>query len=69
TMIASCEENFVPIIAIFGFDYEYDVIQRANNTKYGLASYFFSNDINQIIRVRNALAIWYGWYKHWINIK
>lgn len=26
------------------------------NTKYGLASYFFSKDINQIRRVRNALA-------------
>ncbi|WP_274931014.1 hypothetical protein [Francisella tularensis] len=44
-------------------------MQRANNTKYGLASYFFSNDNNQIRRVRNALAIWYGWYKHSINIK
>ncbi|WP_230473127.1 aldehyde dehydrogenase family protein [Francisella tularensis] len=56
TMIASCEETFGPIIAIFGFDSEDEVIQRANNTKYGLASYFFSNDINQIRRVRNALA-------------
>ncbi|MBK2109534.1 NAD-dependent succinate-semialdehyde dehydrogenase [Francisella tularensis] len=56
TMIASCEETFGPIIAIFSFDSEDEVIQRANNTKYGLASYFFSNDINQIRRVRNALA-------------
>ncbi|MDE5035859.1 aldehyde dehydrogenase family protein, partial [Francisella tularensis subsp. holarctica] len=63
------EETFGPIIAIFGFDSEDEVIHRANNTKYGLASYFISNDINQIRRVRNALAIWYGWYNHWINIK
>lgn len=54
-MVASCEETFGPIIAIFGFDSEDEVIQRSNNTKYGLASYFFSSDMNQIRRVRNAL--------------
>ncbi|MDE5028235.1 aldehyde dehydrogenase family protein, partial [Francisella tularensis subsp. holarctica] len=53
TMIESCEETFGHIIAIFGFDSEDEVIQRANNNKSGLASYFFSNDINQIRRVRN----------------
>lgn len=55
SMVASCEETFGPIIAIFGFDTEDEVIQRSNNTKYGLASYFFSSDMNQIRRVRNAL--------------
>ncbi|ASG67145.1 succinate-semialdehyde dehydrogenase (NADP(+)) [Francisella halioticida] len=54
-MVASCEETFGPVIAIFGFDSEDEVIQRSNNTKYGLASYFFSSDINQIRRVRNVL--------------
>ncbi|API87728.1 NAD-dependent succinate-semialdehyde dehydrogenase [Francisella uliginis] len=55
SMVASCEETFGPVIAIFGFDTEDEVIQRSNNTKYGLASYFFSNDMNQIRRVRNTL--------------
>lgn len=55
-MVISCEETFGPVIAIFSFESEDEVIQRANNTKYGLASYFFSSDMNQIRRVRNALA-------------
>lgn len=54
-MVASCEETFGPVIAIFSFDTEEDVIQRSNNTIYGLASYFFSNDMNQIRRVKSVL--------------
>ncbi|QIW09257.1 NAD-dependent succinate-semialdehyde dehydrogenase [Francisella sp. LA112445] len=54
-MAVSCEETFGPVIGIFGFDTEDEVIQRSNNTVYGLASYFFSGDMNQIRRVRNAL--------------
>lgn len=54
-MLASFEETFGPVVAIYGFDSEMEVLQRSNNTKYGLASYFFSSDINQIKRVRNSL--------------
>ncbi|QIV96683.1 succinate-semialdehyde dehydrogenase/glutarate-semialdehyde dehydrogenase [Allofrancisella inopinata] len=54
-MVASCEETFGPVITIFDFDTEKEVLEKANNTNYGLASYFFSNDINQIRRVRIAL--------------
>ena len=54
-MIASCEETFGPVMAIYSFSSEQEVIDRANNTNYGLASYFYSNDMNQIRRVRNAL--------------
>ncbi|AIT09707.1 succinate-semialdehyde dehydrogenase [Candidatus Francisella endociliophora] len=55
TMISSCEETFGPVIAIFSFDKEDEVIQRSNNTSYGLASYFYSSDMNQIRRVKSAL--------------
>lgn len=40
TMVASCEETFGPIIAIFGFDSEDEVIQRANKYKIWLSKLF-----------------------------
>jgi succinate-semialdehyde dehydrogenase/glutarate-semialdehyde dehydrogenase len=54
-MLVSSDETFGPLMAIFDFDDEDEVIERANNTSYGLASYFFSEDMDQIRRVRNQL--------------
>ena len=54
-MLVSCDETFGPLIAIFEFDNEVEVIERSNNTNYGLASYFFSEDMAQIRRVRSQL--------------
>jgi succinate-semialdehyde dehydrogenase/glutarate-semialdehyde dehydrogenase len=54
-MQISREETFGPVVAIFYFDSEKKVIERSNNTDCGLASYFFSEDIDQIRRVRNKL--------------
>ena len=49
------EETFAPVIPIVPFDTEAEVIEQANNTQYGLAAYFFSNNINRIWRVAEAL--------------
>ncbi len=49
------EETFAPVIPIVPFDTEEEVIAKANDTVYGLAAYFFSNDINRIWRVAEAL--------------
>lgn len=54
-MLVSCDETFGPLIAIFDFDNEAEAIERVNNTDYGLASYFFSEDMAQIRRVRDQL--------------
>ncbi|APC96311.1 NAD-dependent succinate-semialdehyde dehydrogenase [Francisella frigiditurris] len=54
-MQTSCEEVFGPVVNIYTFKTEEEAITRANNTPYGLASYFFSNDVKQIERVRNAI--------------
>jgi succinate-semialdehyde dehydrogenase/glutarate-semialdehyde dehydrogenase len=54
-MLTSCEEIFAPVVAVFSFTTEDEVIQRANNTPYGLASYFFTEDYKQIQRVRNQI--------------
>lgn len=54
-MLVSCDETFGPLIAVFDFESEAEVIEQANNTSYGLASYFFSENITQIRRVREQL--------------
>ncbi len=48
-------EIFGPIAAIYKFDSESDVIEMANNTNYGLASYFYGRDYALIWRVAEAL--------------
>ncbi len=51
----SCEEIFGPVIALYRFNDERDVINRANNTPYGLAAYFYSRDISKVWRVAEEL--------------
>lgn len=48
-------EIFGPIAAIYKFDTEEEVIQLANDTNYGLASYFYGRDYALIWRVAEAL--------------
>ncbi len=49
------EETFGPIAPVIAFDDEQDVIERANSTTYGLASYLYTNDISRAARVSEAL--------------
>ena len=49
------EEIFAPILAIYGFDTDEEVIGMANNTPFGLASYFFSRNINRIYQIAESL--------------
>ncbi len=53
--VASCE-IFGPVVAIIPFEREKQVIDMANESDYGLASYFYSRDIGRIWRVADALA-------------
>lgn len=41
------EEIFGPVIALYEFSSDDEVLQKANSTKYGLAAYFYSNDRNR----------------------
>jgi succinate-semialdehyde dehydrogenase/glutarate-semialdehyde dehydrogenase len=54
-MLISEEETFGPVAAIIPFKTEAEVIQMANDSEYGLASYFYSRDIGRIWRVAEAL--------------
>ena len=49
------EETFGPVAPLFRFKTEDELIRRANDTEYGLASYFYSRDIGRIWRVAEAL--------------
>lgn len=49
------EEIFGPVAAIYRFKNEEEVIAQANHTPYGLASYFFSQDIVRVWRVAEKL--------------
>jgi succinate-semialdehyde dehydrogenase/glutarate-semialdehyde dehydrogenase len=49
------EETFGPVAAVMKFSTEEEVIAAANNTEYGLASYFYSRDIGRIWRVAEKL--------------
>jgi succinate-semialdehyde dehydrogenase/glutarate-semialdehyde dehydrogenase len=49
------EEIFGPVAAIVGFDTEEEAIAMANSTQYGLASYFFSQNLARVQRVATAL--------------
>jgi succinate-semialdehyde dehydrogenase/glutarate-semialdehyde dehydrogenase len=49
------EETFGPVAPLFKFKDEADVIAQANDTEYGLASYFYARDVGRIWRVAEAL--------------
>ncbi|MBI28403.1 MAG: Glutarate-semialdehyde dehydrogenase DavD [Alphaproteobacteria bacterium MarineAlpha5_Bin11] len=49
------EETFGPVAPIYKFNNEDEVINMANDSPYGLASYFYSRDIGKIWRVAEAL--------------
>jgi succinate-semialdehyde dehydrogenase/glutarate-semialdehyde dehydrogenase len=49
------EETFGPVAPLFRFSTDAEVIELANRTEFGLASYFYSRDIGRIWRVAEAL--------------
>ncbi|OPF61795.1 NAD-dependent succinate-semialdehyde dehydrogenase [Hydrogenophaga sp. H7] len=54
-MLCAREETFGPFAPVFKFKTEQEAIDAANNTEFGLASYFYSRDIGRITRVSEAL--------------
>ena len=54
-MLCAKEETFGPFAPVFKFKTEQEAIAAANNTEFGLASYFYSRDVGRIFRVCEAL--------------
>ena len=55
SMLISEEETFGPVAPLFRFKDEDDVIEQANNTIFGLASYFYASDLKRVWKVAEAL--------------
>jgi succinate-semialdehyde dehydrogenase / glutarate-semialdehyde dehydrogenase len=55
TMLVAREETFGPLAPIFRFRDADDVITQANDTEFGLAAYFYTNDVRRVWRVAEAL--------------
>ena len=51
----SREETFGPLAPLFRFKDEDEVIAMANDTEFGLASYFYARDLSRVFRVAEAL--------------
>ena len=54
-MMVTNDETFGPVAPLFKFKTEEEIIEAANDTIYGLASYFYSNDLSRVTRVQEAL--------------
>lgn len=54
-MAVATEETFGPVAPLFRFTDEADVIAKANDTEFGLASYFYAKDLARVFRVAEAL--------------
>ena len=54
-MKVSNEETFGPVAPLFRFKDDADVIAQANDTEFGLASYFYARDLGRVWRVAEAL--------------
>jgi succinate-semialdehyde dehydrogenase/glutarate-semialdehyde dehydrogenase len=54
-MIMKAEETFGPVAGLFRFKTEAEAVEQANATEFGLASYFYSQDRAQCVRVAESL--------------
>jgi len=54
-MAVAREETFGPVAALFRFETEAEAIRMANDTEFGLASYFYTRDLARSWRVSEAL--------------
>lgn len=55
SMAIAQEEVFGPVASLISFTTEDEVINMANDTEYGLAAYFYSQNINRVWRVAESL--------------
>jgi succinate-semialdehyde dehydrogenase/glutarate-semialdehyde dehydrogenase len=57
-MAAAREETFGPLSPVFKFEADQQAIEMANDTEFGLATYFYTRDLGRALQV--AEAVKYG---------
>lgn len=67
-MTIAKEEIFGPVMNILKFKTIDEVIERANNTEYGLVSGVFSKDMGNILEISNALRTGQVWVNTWMAL-
>ena len=55
SMDLTCEEIFGPVISVMRFEDEAEAIRMANDTPFGLASYFYARDLGRVWRVAEGI--------------
>ena len=73
TIFADCDDGssnvtdeiFGPVMSVLCFEHENEVIDRANNTRFGLAAGVFTKDISRAHRVINQLQAGICWINSW----
>lgn len=55
SMMVAVEETFGPLAPLFRFETEDEVVAMANDTEFGLASYFYARDLGRVWRVAERL--------------
>lgn len=56
-MLIAQDETFGPVAACFRFSDEAEVLQKANDTPFGLSAYFYTRDIGRVWRVAEGLEV------------
>ena len=55
SMAVTQEETFGPLAPLYRFEDDDEVIEQANDTRFGLASYFYSQNLSRVYKVAEAL--------------
>jgi succinate-semialdehyde dehydrogenase/glutarate-semialdehyde dehydrogenase len=55
SMLVAQEETFGPVAPLIQFEDEDDAVAQANNTPFGLSSYFYTRDVSRVFRVAEKL--------------
>lgn len=61
SMKVVCQEIFAPVVSVIPFDQELEVIEMANDSRYGLQAGVFTSDINRALRLAEQLEMGGVW--------